>query len=58
MRLNVGIGIFVDVLQAQVSATTAKIRLLNAIIDYNVAQASILFETGLISVNNLLEKCN
>lgn len=54
LRLETGIGLFVDVLQAQFNATEAKVELIRAIIDYNIAQVELLFDTGVISVGNLL----
>jgi len=54
LRLESGIGIYVDVLQSQSAKVDAKINLIRAIIDYNVAQANLLFEMGAISPGNLL----
>jgi outer membrane protein TolC len=54
IRLESGVGIFVDVLQAQATAVEAKIRLINATVLYNIAQAQMLFDMGIISANNLL----
>lgn len=54
LRLESGIGIYVDVLQSQSAKVDAKINLIKAIIDYNIAQANMLFEIGAISPGNLL----
>ena len=54
LRMQAGVGVFLDVLQAQATATESKVRYINAIIDYNIAQAQLLFDSGIISVNNLL----
>lgn len=54
LRLESGIGIYVDVLQSQSAKVDAKINLIRAIIDYNIAQANMLFEMGAISPCNLL----
>lgn len=55
LRLESGIGIYVDVLQSQSAKVDAKINLIRAIIDYNVAQANLLFEMGAISPQNILK---
>ena len=55
LRLESGIGIYVDVLQSQSAKVDAKINLIRAIIDYNIAQTNMLFEMGAISPCNLLE---
>lgn len=48
-------GLYVDVLQTQDSKTDAKLNLINAIADYNVAQVNQLFNMGAISIYNLTE---
>ena len=53
-RLEKG-GLYVDVWQTQLSKTDAKLNLINAIADYNVAQVNQLFNMGAISVYNLTE---
>ncbi len=55
LRLESGIGIYVDVLQSQSAKVDAKINLIRAIIDYNIAQANMLFEMGAISPCNILK---
>ncbi len=54
IRLEAGVGLFIDVLQAQANAVIAKLNLINAIIDYNVAQVQMLFEMGIIAPSNVL----
>lgn len=54
-RLQKG-GLYIDVLQTQVAKTDAKLNLINAIADYNVAQVNMLFGTGALSVYNLVER--
>lgn len=54
LRLESGIGIYVDVIQSQSAKVDAKINLIRAVIDYNIAQANMLFEMGAISPCNLL----
>lgn len=58
IRLKAGIGTFIDVLQAQSTYTTAKINHLNAVMGYDISQVELLFEMGVISVNNILEGFN
>lgn len=54
VRLEAGVGTFIDVLQAQSTYTTARINHLRAIVAYNLSQAKLLFEMGVISANNIL----
>lgn len=55
LRLEAGLGIYVDVLQSQTAKTDAKINLIRAIIDHNVAQINLLFDSGTISTENILK---
>ncbi len=50
-----GQGTFVDVLDAQTIKTKAKLNVIRNSIDYNKSQLQLLFETGLISYNSVLE---
>ncbi|EKE03737.1 MAG: Outer membrane efflux protein [uncultured bacterium] len=54
IRLEEGVGIYTDVISAQLTETQARIRYLNAIINYNTSQAQLLYDMGVISPNNLL----
>ncbi len=54
IRLEAGVGTFIDVLQAQSTYTTARINNLRAIVEYNISQSELLFEMGVISANNVL----
>lgn len=54
LRLREGEGIYIDVIQAQTTKTRANINLIDATIQYNIAQVNLLFNTGAISVFNLL----
>lgn len=54
IRLEAGVGTFIDVLQSQSTATTAKIRYLRSIIAYNISQAQILFDMGVISKYSII----
>lgn len=58
VRLKAGVGIYTDVIAAQLAETNAKVSYLNAIIDYNIAQAQLLFDMGIISLNNLTQGYN
>ena len=58
VRLRAGIGTFIDVLQTQTTYTTARINHLDAVVGYDVSQIDLLFEMGVISVNNILEGFN
>lgn len=51
-RLESGVGIYIDVLQAQSSEVEAKINLINAIVAYNNLQIKALYDMGIISVCN------
>lgn len=54
VRFKAGVGIYTDVIQAQLIATQSLISYLNAVIDYNISQAQLLFDMGVISPNNLI----
>lgn len=58
IRLKAGIGTFIDVLQAQSTYTSANINHLTAVVGYDISQVELLFEMGVISVNNILEGFN
>lgn len=51
-RLEAGVGIYIDVLQAQSSQVEAKINLINAIVEYNNAEVKALYDMGIISACN------
>jgi OMF family outer membrane factor len=53
IRLDTGLGINIDVLNAQRDLTQAYIDKAQAIADFNIAQVRLLHDIGLISVNNL-----
>ena len=58
---DVGQNTFIDVLTSQTEKTTARQQLITSIVEYNKAQAQILFDTGLISPKTLLQnyqRCN
>lgn len=51
---DVGQNTFIDVLTSQTEKTSARQQLLRSIIEYNKAQAQLLFDTGLISPKSIL----
>jgi len=53
IRLETGLGINIDVLNAQRDLTQARVDKAQAIADFNIAQAELLHNIGLISVDNL-----
>jgi outer membrane protein TolC len=55
VRQRAGVGLYVDVLNAQSTQNTAMVKYLNALSDYNIFQSQLLYEIGLISVNNLID---
>jgi len=52
-RMQAGIGLNIDVLNAQRDRTQACINKARALVDFNVAQAQLLHDIGLISVGGL-----
>jgi outer membrane protein TolC len=53
-RMSSGIGLNIDVLNAQRDLTQARINKARAVIDFNVAQSQLLRDTGMISVDTLV----
>ncbi len=53
MRMKAGIGLNIDVLNAQRDRTQASINKAKAIVDFNVAQSQLLHDVGLISSTGL-----
>lgn len=54
MRMKVGASTFLDVIQAQSLKVQARETLINTMIEYNKAQAQLLFNSGIISIGNVL----
>lgn len=52
--MNAGLATFIDVIQAQNLKVNAQIRLIQNITDFNKSQAQILFDSGVISKDNVL----
>lgn len=53
VRLTNGVGINLDVIQAQQAYTQALVNKANAIIEFNIAQAQLLRDLGIISLDTL-----
>jgi len=51
--MEAGVGLNIDVLNAQRDLTQAGINKAQAIVDFNKAQVQLLRDTGLISINTL-----
>jgi len=58
IKLKAGLGTFIDVLQTQFDFTSARIKHLESVTGYNIQQVELLFDMGIISVNNILEGFN
>ena len=56
LRYQYGVGKNIDVLKAQEDFTSALVENAEAIINFNIAQAQVLRDTGIISVDHLLAK--
>ena len=54
-RMEAGIGLNLDVLNAQRDRTQASINKAQAIVDFNIAQVQLLHDTGLISLNTAID---
>lgn len=54
-RMHAGIGLNIDVLNAQRDLTQASINKAQAIVDFNIAQAQLLHDVGLISLDTLTQ---
>jgi len=55
LRYKAGEGILLDIIQAQTIKTQARIQLVETLIAYNIAQAKILFDAGIISKEEILK---
>ncbi len=55
VRLSNGVGIYTDVISAQLADTQAKTNYLNAVINYNTAQTQLLYDMGVISASSILD---
>ena len=54
-RFNNGQGILLDVIQAQTEMTQSRVEYVNSIIRYNVSQAELLYTTGTINKDILIQ---
>ena len=55
LRFNYGKGILLDVIQAQSEATLARVEYVSSVIRYNVSQAELLFNCGVIDEKVIIE---
>lgn len=55
VRTKIGDGTFTDVIAAQTAKVIARESLIQNVIEYNKAQAKLLFDSGIISVNSILK---
>lgn len=55
LRLDAGEGILIDVIQAQTFKTKTRVELVNSTIRYNIAQVQMLFDSGIISKDEILK---
>lgn len=56
--MQTGTQTFIDVIQAQNLKVNAQVRLTECITDYNIAQVQLLFESGVITVDNVINGLN
>ena len=55
LRFNNGKGILLDVIQAQSEATTARVEYVSSVIKYNISQAELLYNCGILSSEIILK---
>ena len=55
LRFNYGKGILLDIIQAQSEATTARVEYVSSIIQYNISQAELLFNCGIIDEKTIIK---
>ena len=55
LRFNYGKGILLDVIQAQSEATQSRVEYVASIIQYNISQAELLFNCGIIDVDTIIK---
>lgn len=55
VRLQAGVGLYIDVINAQLDETNARVKYLDSLIGYNVAQAQLLFDMGVISDKTVID---
>lgn len=56
--MQTGTQTFLDVIQAQNLKVNAQVRLTECITDYNISQVQLLFESGIITIDNVLNGIN
>lgn len=55
LRFNFGKGILLDVIEAQTEATTSRIEYVSSVIKYNISQAELLFNSGIITADDIIK---
>lgn len=58
MRFDTGVGILIDIIEAQRKKTNARIEYLQSIIKYNKNQVELLFYQGIIDIDKILKGYN
>jgi len=58
LRQQAGEGILIDVIQAQSMKTQTRIAYVVTVIEYNISQIQLLFDSGIISLANILKNYN
>ena len=55
VRMDIGEATFLDVIEAQATKINARQGLISNVIEYNCAQVKLLFDSGTITVNDIIE---
>lgn len=55
MRFDSGKGILLDVIQAQTEVTQARVEYIKAIVNYNISQLNLCFNTGTINAQDIIK---
>ena len=56
VRMEIGEATFLDVIEAQATKVAAQQGLISNVIEYNCAQVKLLFDSGLITAGDIIEK--
>ena len=56
VRMEIGEATFLDVIEAQATKINARQGLISNVIEYNCSQVKLLFESGLITASDIIEK--
>ena len=58
LRFDNGKGILLDVIQAQSEATLARVEYAKSIAMYNISQAELLYNCGMIDISHIIKNYN